>query len=90
MAGLRVSLSRRMGGVSGVTAGGVVSSRRNPLPGRGGRSRMGIAPLGMLPLQFETICIFIIKKLQHKCIQKSALTLMIFKKLHFIFFDILY
>jgi hypothetical protein len=29
----------------------VASSRLRPYPGRGGRSRMGIAPLGMFPLR---------------------------------------
>ncbi len=29
----------------------MASSRLRPYPGRGGRSRMGIAPLGMFPLR---------------------------------------
>ena len=49
MAGLRVSRWRRAGGLR-VRGGGVASSRLRPYPGRGGRSRMGIAPLGMFPL----------------------------------------
>ncbi len=50
MAGLRVSRCRRAGGLR-VRGGGVASSRLRPYPGRGGRSRMGIAPLGMFPLR---------------------------------------